>query len=242
MRHRKHARGRAGPSGHHPLGSRACQREAPPPSTSSRRAAARLPRPRRRRAPGCMSRTKPAGTSIVIDPEAGQVVERIAVGKRPRGLRISRDGRQLLVALSGNPIAGPGVDESKLPPADRAADGIGVVDLAHAQADPHHPERAGSGIVRSLARRQDALRVQRRRRADVRRRHGGRHHSTAGRCRGGARRRHDAARRRRSLRDVRGDQRGLRHRYGDRQGRGADEDRCEAAVGCLHGRRRDARS
>ena len=36
----------------------------------------------------------------------------------------------LLVALSGSPIAGPGVDESKLPPADRAADGIGVVDLA----------------------------------------------------------------------------------------------------------------
>ena len=36
----------------------------------------------------------------------------------------------MLVALSGSPIAGPGVDESKLPPADRAADGIGVVDLA----------------------------------------------------------------------------------------------------------------
>ena len=36
----------------------------------------------------------------------------------------------MLVALSGSPIAGPGVDESKLPPADRKADGIGVVDLA----------------------------------------------------------------------------------------------------------------
>jgi hypothetical protein len=34
-----------------------------------------------------------------------------------------------LVALAGSPIGGPGVDERKLPPADRAADGIGLVDL-----------------------------------------------------------------------------------------------------------------
>src|ERR671915_386409 len=70
------------------------------------------------------------GTVVVVDPDTGQVIERIAVGKRPRGLKISRDGAQLFVALSGSPIAGPGVDESKLPPPDRAADGIGVVDLA----------------------------------------------------------------------------------------------------------------
>jgi YVTN family beta-propeller protein len=67
---------------------------------------------------------------VVIDPEAGQVVGRIEVGKRPRGVRLTRDGKQLLIALSGSPIGGPGVDESKLPPADRAADGIGVVDIA----------------------------------------------------------------------------------------------------------------
>src|SRR6185436_18146734 len=48
---------------------------------------------------------------------------------RPRGLRLSHDGAYLYVALSGSPIAGPGVDASKLPPADRAADGIGVIDL-----------------------------------------------------------------------------------------------------------------
>jgi YVTN family beta-propeller protein len=70
------------------------------------------------------------GAVVVIDPAAGQVLERIAVGKRPRGIRVSRDGTLLLVALSGSPIAGPGADESKLPPADRAADGIGVIDLA----------------------------------------------------------------------------------------------------------------
>ena len=70
------------------------------------------------------------GAIIVIDPSTRQMLGRINVGKRPRGLRLSHDGRQLLVALSGSPIAGPGVDESKLPPADRSADGIGVIDLA----------------------------------------------------------------------------------------------------------------
>ena len=69
------------------------------------------------------------GAVAVIDPGAGTVIERIAVGKRPRGIRFSQDGGELLVALSGSPIAGPGVDESKLPPADRSADGIGVVSL-----------------------------------------------------------------------------------------------------------------
>src|SRR6476646_10841871 len=67
---------------------------------------------------------------VVIDPSSGAVVGRIEVGKRPRGLKLTRDGRQLMIALSGSPIGGPGVDESKLPPADRTADGIGVVDIA----------------------------------------------------------------------------------------------------------------
>lgn len=67
---------------------------------------------------------------VVVDPEAATVVERLAVGKRPRGMKVSPDGKFLYVALSGSPRAGPGVDESKLPPGDRAADGIGVVELA----------------------------------------------------------------------------------------------------------------
>ena len=70
------------------------------------------------------------GNVVVIDASTGEIRSRISVGKRPRGLRLSHDGRQLYVALSGSPIAGPGVDESKLPPADRSADGIGVIDLA----------------------------------------------------------------------------------------------------------------
>jgi YVTN family beta-propeller protein len=70
------------------------------------------------------------GNLVIVDTATGQVVERIPVGKRPRGLSMMRDGVHVLVALSGSPIAGPGVDESTLPPADRSADGIGVVDVA----------------------------------------------------------------------------------------------------------------
>src|SRR6478736_3561584 len=70
-----------------------------------------------------------SGEVIVVDPEFASVLARIPVGKRPRGLKVSRDGRYLYVALSGSPRSGPNVDESTLPPADRSADGIGVVDL-----------------------------------------------------------------------------------------------------------------
>lgn len=71
------------------------------------------------------------GNSIsVVDAQTQAVVATIPVGKRPRGMRVSPDGRTLYVALSGSPKGGPGVDESKLPPPDRSADGIGVVDLA----------------------------------------------------------------------------------------------------------------
>jgi YVTN family beta-propeller protein len=70
-----------------------------------------------------------AGTVSVIDARTNQTVATIPVGKRPRGLRVSKDGTTLYVALSGSPKGGPGIDESKLPPPDRSADGIGVVDL-----------------------------------------------------------------------------------------------------------------
>ncbi len=73
---------------------------------------------------------EPGGFVIALDVATGAVVERIQVGKRPRGIRLSRDGKQLYVALSGSPINPPGSDESKLPPPDRSADGIGIVDLA----------------------------------------------------------------------------------------------------------------
>ena len=70
-----------------------------------------------------------SGEIVVVDADRGEVVARVPVGKRPRGVKLSHDGKLLYVALSGSPRAAPGVDESKLPPPDRAADGVGVVDL-----------------------------------------------------------------------------------------------------------------
>jgi YVTN family beta-propeller protein len=71
-----------------------------------------------------------SGEITVLDPDPGQILQHISVGKRPRGIKLALGGKLLYVALSGSPNAGPGVDESKLPPPDRSADGIGVVDLA----------------------------------------------------------------------------------------------------------------
>ncbi len=72
---------------------------------------------------------EPGGSVAVVDPSTAQVLATIAVGKRPRGLKLSRDHKRLYVAVSGSPAGGPGVDESKLPPADHSADGIAVLDL-----------------------------------------------------------------------------------------------------------------
>src|SRR5262245_18273256 len=69
-----------------------------------------------------------SGDVSVIDSNTNEVVSTIMVGKRPRGIHVSPDKKTLYVALSGSPIAGPGVDEKTLPPADKAADGIGVLD------------------------------------------------------------------------------------------------------------------
>jgi YVTN family beta-propeller protein len=89
---------------------------------------------------GCGGGREPGGTRLyvtnemsaemtIIDPESRRVVGRVALGKRPRGIVPSPDGSLLYIALSGSPVAGPGVDESTLPPADKAADGIAVFDV-----------------------------------------------------------------------------------------------------------------
>ena len=69
------------------------------------------------------------GNVVIVDPKSATVLARIPVGKRPRGIQVSPDHTRLYVALSGSPMGGPNVDESKLPPPDRRYDGIGVVDL-----------------------------------------------------------------------------------------------------------------
>jgi hypothetical protein len=70
------------------------------------------------------------GNVAVVDLSHAEVVANIPVGKRPRGVKLSPDRTLLYVALSGSPRGGPGIDESKLPPPDRSADGIGIVDVA----------------------------------------------------------------------------------------------------------------
>jgi len=70
-----------------------------------------------------------SGDLSVIDLASRRVVATVPLGKRPRGIRVSPDRTTLYVALSGSPFAPPGVDEKGLPPPDRSADGIGVVDV-----------------------------------------------------------------------------------------------------------------
>lgn len=83
-----------------------------------------------------------ANAVAAIDPATGKVVKQIAVGTRPRGLRVSPDGKTLFVTISGSPIGGPGIDESKLARPNHSADGIAVVDLASGKLD--HVLNAGT--------------------------------------------------------------------------------------------------
>ncbi len=72
-----------------------------------------------------------SGDLTIIDGATRRTIATIPLGKRPRGIHASPDGRRLYVALSGSPNAGPpSADERPLPPIDRSADGIAIVDLA----------------------------------------------------------------------------------------------------------------
>src|SRR3954467_12866038 len=63
----------------------------------------------------------------VIDGATDGVVATFPVGKRPRGIHPSPDGKRIFVMLSGSPRMAPGVDTER-PPADKTADGMGVID------------------------------------------------------------------------------------------------------------------
>jgi len=71
-----------------------------------------------------------SGDLSVIDSGTRKVIATVPLGKRPRGIHASPDQKTLYVALSGSPITGPDVDESRLPPPDKSADGIGVFNVA----------------------------------------------------------------------------------------------------------------
>jgi PQQ-dependent catabolism-associated beta-propeller protein len=73
----------------------------------------------------------------VVDVARDEVAFTVPVGKRPRGMRIARDGKTLYVAVSGTPKGGGAGDD--------AADAIAVVDLARREVvrripSGHDPE------------------------------------------------------------------------------------------------------
>ena len=86
----------------------------------------------------CVSNER-SGEITLIDGLSHKVVGTIPVGKRPRGIHPSPDGKLLYVALSGSPISGPPALDAQGNPiqkpdedddkADHSADGIGIVDL-----------------------------------------------------------------------------------------------------------------
>jgi YVTN family beta-propeller protein len=85
-----------------------------------------------------------SGDVTVINGSDFSIAATIPVGKRPRGIHVSPDGKTVYVALSGTPIeAPPQIDAHGNPiferkkagddddaDADKAADGIGVLDVA----------------------------------------------------------------------------------------------------------------
>src|SRR5262245_29609830 len=96
-----------------------------------------------------------SGDLTVIDGVTHREIATVALGKRPRGIHASPDRQTIYVALSGSPIAPPGVDESTLPPPDKKADAIGVFDvrtnklvkLIHAGSDPEEFDLSKDGTL-----------------------------------------------------------------------------------------------
>jgi PQQ-dependent catabolism-associated beta-propeller protein len=77
--------------------------------------------------------TNEDGESIsVLDTDKAEVVATVNVGKRPRGLKLSHDGKELYVAVSGLPKCPPTVPDEECAKLKRDvnADGIAVIDTA----------------------------------------------------------------------------------------------------------------
>jgi YVTN family beta-propeller protein len=71
-----------------------------------------------------------SGDLSIIATEPHEVIETIRVGKRPRGLKVSPDGRTVFVALSGSPKCPPTMSDEECAQraTDKTADGIAQVD------------------------------------------------------------------------------------------------------------------
>jgi PQQ-dependent catabolism-associated beta-propeller protein len=82
----------------------------------------------------------------VLDADSASTIATIAVGKRPRGIKLNLDGSRLFVAVSGLPKCPPSVPDEECAKLERdlKADGIAIVDTAthkvvqvlHAGSDP----------------------------------------------------------------------------------------------------------
>lgn len=73
------------------------------------------------------------GESVsVLSTESATNIATIDVGKRPRGLKLSRDGSRLFVAVSGLPKCPPSVPDEECAKLERdlKADGIAIVDTS----------------------------------------------------------------------------------------------------------------
>ncbi len=70
-----------------------------------------------------------SGTVSLVSTVTRTTVAEIAVGKRPRGVRIAPNGELAYVALSGSPRCPPWMDEDECGEADKTADGIAEVNL-----------------------------------------------------------------------------------------------------------------
>ncbi|MGE5213658.1 MAG: beta-propeller fold lactonase family protein, partial [Nitrospirota bacterium] len=104
-----------------------------------------------------------SGDVTVIDGATDTVVGTFAVGKRPRGIHATPDGRRVFVTLSGSPRMAPGLDENRAP-ADKRADGLGVIDTAarkltdrwHVGSDPEQFAISKDGKFGFIANEDDA--------------------------------------------------------------------------------------
>src|SRR5213593_1113105 len=104
-----------------------------------------------------------SGDITVIDGATDAVVTTFKAGKRPRGIHATPDGKRLFVTLSGSPRMAPSVDENRAP-ADKTADGIGVIDAAahklidrwHVGSDPEQFAISKDGKFAFIANEDDA--------------------------------------------------------------------------------------
>lgn len=107
-----------------------------------------------------------SGDVTVIDGSTDAVVATFPVGKRPRGIHATPDGRRVFVTLSGSPRMAPGVDTERAP-ADKSADGLGVIDPVarklidrwHAGSDPEQFAISRDGKFAFVANEDDASAV-----------------------------------------------------------------------------------